>query len=182
MLISIRCDTRWHVQLSQSSLVLSIFADGCMGVCLGKNNLVIYFFRYIKYIDIFFSIYQTYQYILGDISIDRYISFDLPFIIKTWICLASDKLKKSLVLEKKFFKWKWYTQNLEFDKIMYSVSKVTSVEISSFLSDEHEYYESIEIHETQHLSIYKLCATAFHLIPIVSSWVMDEWSVASLAT
>ncbi len=40
-----------------------------MGVYLGKNNLSIYFFRYIEYIDLFLSIYQTYHYIHGDIAI-----------------------------------------------------------------------------------------------------------------
>ncbi len=45
------------------------YAWGRMGVYLGKNNLSMYFFQYI---DIFLSIYRTYRYILGDISIDRY--------------------------------------------------------------------------------------------------------------
>ncbi len=33
-----------------------------MGVYLGKNNLSIYFLRYIEYIDIFLSIYRSYRY------------------------------------------------------------------------------------------------------------------------
>ncbi len=49
-------------------------ARGKMGVYLGKNNRSIYFFRYI---DILLLIYQTYGYILGDISIDRYINISL---------------------------------------------------------------------------------------------------------
>ncbi len=36
-------------------------AWGRMGVDLGKNNLSIYFFRYIEYIDIFLVINRTYQ-------------------------------------------------------------------------------------------------------------------------
>ncbi len=35
---------------------------GRMGVYLGKNNLSIYFFQYIEYIDVFLSIYQTQIY------------------------------------------------------------------------------------------------------------------------
>ncbi len=38
-----------------------------MGVDLGKNNLSIYFFRHIEYIDIFLLIYQTHRYIPGAI-------------------------------------------------------------------------------------------------------------------
>ncbi len=44
-------------------------AWGRMGVNLEKNNLSIYFFQYIEYIDIFLLIYRTYRYILGNISI-----------------------------------------------------------------------------------------------------------------
>ncbi len=44
-----------------------------MGVNLGKNNLSIYFFRYIEYIDIFLPICRTYRYIYTRRYIDIYI-------------------------------------------------------------------------------------------------------------
>ncbi len=50
---------------------------------------MIYFFQYIEYIDIFFPIYRTYRYTLNNTSIDQYISFDLPSLVKVEISITN---------------------------------------------------------------------------------------------
>ncbi len=49
-------------------VVINFVIWGRMRVYLRKNNLSIYFFRYIEYVDIFLSIYRTYRYISFDLS------------------------------------------------------------------------------------------------------------------
>ncbi len=56
-------------------------AWGRMGVYLGENIQSIYFFRYIEYVDISLSIYCTYRYILGDISIYTRRYIDIYWLI-----------------------------------------------------------------------------------------------------
>ncbi len=61
------------------------------------NNLSIYLFLYIKYSDIFLPIYQTYRYTLNNISIDRYIPFDLPSVAVATI--------QSYITHCRWFEW-----------------------------------------------------------------------------
>ncbi len=85
-------------------------AWGRVGVYLGKNNLSIYFFQYIEYINIFLSIYRTYRYILDNIiSIDRYIDISLS------ICHSylGFQISIKIILTVSLVSWKTLTKILK---------------------------------------------------------------------